>query len=153
MYNYSGILYKLIAPCGMIFLGGIVILLLNNFWEKKHDDFEKKKIRNACIILGVGVIASLFFLVDIVNPKVESYTGYFVREYRDSRVSPPLPYTFAYVFSDDSSNPNQTYHIDIFSKEEIYPEDFIEGQWYTIYYVELIDSYTIVGVEKYAPSS
>ena len=61
MYNYGGILYKLIAPCGILFWGGIIILLLNNFWKKKHDDSEKKSIRNACIILGVGVIASLFF--------------------------------------------------------------------------------------------
>ena len=93
------------------------------------------------------------FLVDIVNPKVESYTGYFVEEYRDSRVSPPLPYTFAYVFCDGSSNPKPIYHMDVFSKREIYPEDFIEGQWYTIYYVDLIDSDAIVGVEEYVPSS
>ncbi|MBE6882049.1 MAG: hypothetical protein E7489_03500 [Ruminococcaceae bacterium] len=152
-YNYSGILYKLIAPCGIFFWGGIVILLLNKFWEKKHDDSEKKSIRNACIILGVGVIASLLFLVDIVNPKVESYTGYFVEEYRDSQVSPPLPYTFAYVFCDGSSNPKPIFNLDIFSKKEIYPEDFVENQWYTIYYVDLIDSSTIVAVEEYIQNS
>ena len=121
--------------------------------EKKHDDSEKKSIRNACIILGVGVIASLLFLVDIVNPKVESYTGYFVREYRDSQVSPPLPYTFAYVFCDGSSNPKPIFNLDIFSKKEIYPEDFVENQWYTIYYVDLIDSSTIVAVEEYIQNS
>ncbi|MBR5310698.1 MAG: hypothetical protein IKU42_06225 [Oscillospiraceae bacterium] len=153
MYNYSGILYKLVAPCGIIFLGGIIILVLNSFWKKKHDDSEKKSIRNAYIILGVGVISSLLFLVDIVSPKVESYTGYFVREYRDSGVSPPLPYTYAYVFCDGSSSPKPTYHMDVFSKREIYPEDFIEGQWYTIYYVDLIDSNAIVAVEEYIPDS
>ena len=42
MYNFSGILYKLIAPCGILFLGGIVILLLNNFWKKSMMILKKR---------------------------------------------------------------------------------------------------------------
>lgn len=152
-YNYSGIIYKLIAPCGIFLLFGIVLLLLNGFWKKKHTEFEKKRIRDAFISLGIWIFASTYFLIVLVSPKVESYTGYFVEEYRDSRVSPPLPYTFAYVFCDGSSNPKPIYHMDVFSKREIYPEDFIEGQWYTIYYVDLIDSDAIVAVDEYTPSS
>ena len=41
-YDYSGILYKLIAPCGIFFGGGIVILLLNKFWKKSMMILKKR---------------------------------------------------------------------------------------------------------------
>lgn len=154
-YNYSGILYKLIAPSGIIILQGIFLLFLSDFWKnsKKRKKEQNKNIRAAYIVICIGVVSLLLFSIDLVNPKVESYTGYFVEEYRDSQVSPPLPYTFAYVFCDGSSNPKPIFNLDIFSKKEIYPEDFVENQWYTIYYVDLIDSSTIVAVEEYIQNS
>ena len=73
-----------------------------------------------------------------------SYTGEFIETHRNSRVAPPLPFTDEYVFWDGEGK-RQVFYLDIFSKKEIFPYEFVSDQKYTIYFDEFTN--VIVNIE------
>lgn len=151
MYNVDGIIYRIFAVGGIIFLLFVGCFFIVKPWtikSEKEKNKRRKKILEM-ITLTVGLIWAVcticFYSYKSFNPKIESYTGAFVREYRDSTVAPPLPFTSAYVF-DGYKGKDRRFYIDSSSKKAIYPEDFSEGKMYIIYYEK--DTKIIVGVEE-----
>jgi len=134
MYCFSGIWFRIVA-CGAFFLlGGIVFLLLSKFWNasliiKKH--FFKGLI---ITLFAVGYILYHVFL--LVSPSISYATGRLVESRRDSRVAPPWPVTWAYVF-DTGDDVKQRYYIDSFSKHKIFPTEVLNSNSvYRVYYEE-----------------
>ena len=89
------------------------------------------------VCLGLVYVSRIFF------PDVSSYTGVFIETNRNSRVAPPLPVTYEYVFWDGEGK-RQVFYLDIFSKEEIFPYEFASNQQYTIYFDEFTNVITRV---------
>ena len=85
-------------------------------------------------ILIVGISFTLYYLIIAINPTPVEYVGTFQYQQRNSRVAPPLPVTFEYIFSDDENEYKQIFYMDAFSKEKIFSEDLEQGVTYKIYY-------------------
>ena len=142
MYNFSGIFYRIWGVCGFLFALGIVLIFLEKPWAK---NFCITNCKTGLIAIAFSVCLSLLYLSRIVFPNVSSYTGSFVEEHRNSRVAPPLPVTTEYIFWDGNGK-RQVFYLDIFSKEKIFPNDFIPTHEYTVYFDEFTN--VIVKVEE-----
>lgn len=81
----------------------------------------------------LAVCLSAIYLVRIVNPSVSTYTGQFVETHRNSRVAPPLPVTYEYIFWNGEGQKKAVY-LDAFSKKKVYPCEFVKGQSYEVYF-------------------
>lgn len=143
MYNISGIVYRIFAFALVILLLGVIVICMGKFWNK-----EKRKIKD--IILGSGIIAFSIFLIifytyKAFNPTVKYHEGYLTSEYRDSTVAPPLPFTYAYVFSTNTGD-KPIFYLDSFSKNVIFADDFSQDIKYRIYYEE--DTHIILRVDE-----
>lgn len=140
MYNYAGIEYRLWAECGSFFMLGIICSLWGKPWK---NGLKKNYIGPLCILMSLLLFAEYAYVY--CSKDVTSYTGEFVKSSRNSRVAPPLPFTDQYNFDDGLGW--EEYYLDIFSKKEIWPEDFVPGEEYIVYY----DKHTkvIVKIEKY----
>lgn len=142
MYNFAGIYYRLWAVFGFFLAGSIVLALIEKPWKEK---FTLKKYRYAIVCILCTAIVGTEYISIITSPDIRSYSGEFINEKRNSRVAPPLPFTKEYVFWDGEGLKN-VYYLDVFSKREIYPNPFVKGEEYLIYYEE--KSKIIVSVEK-----
>lgn len=142
MYTFSGIVYRIWAVAVIFFLIGVGCIVRSRIGKM---DFDKE----CCLIGTFGVLFGIFlaicYTMYIVFPNVNSFHGVFYKEYSNSRVAPPLPFTIEYNFYDDSSEIRVCY-LDVFSKKEIIPEGFILDEEYIIYYEA--NTKVIVGVEK-----
>ena len=58
-------------------------------------------------------------------------------------MAPPLPFTDEYVFWNGEGK-RQVFYLDIFSKKEIFPNEFVSDQKYTIYFDEFTNVITKV---------
>ena len=142
-YNTSGIVYRIFAVYGIIFILGIVCLLLSKFSKNTPKKTE----------FIIAVIMILFSLVNIgthiyraVHPSVLINEGCFIEEYRDSREAPPLPFTYKYVFTSSTSDKKQAFYLDTFSKKNICPDGFLTEEGYRIFYEK--NTNIILKVEK-----
>lgn len=130
MYNFSGIIYRIWAVCGILFALGIVCLLFERPWKK---GFKIRNIRYSIVAISVAVCLGLIYLSRVISPGVSSYTGEFVISRRNSSEAPPLPFTNEFVFWNGEGK-KQKFYLDTFSKKEIITNEFQKGQQYTIYY-------------------
>lgn len=143
MYNYNGIVFRILAVGGIIFCIGLFLLILCLI--KKPSTHLFKSILPSIAIIAFSLLYCGYMVYVLINPSIKLHTGYFSRQYRDPRVAPPLPVTFAYVFSNgDSLKP--TFYLDNFSKKSIYSKNFDPNIMYKIYYEERTD--IIIKVEE-----
>ena len=141
MYNYSGIIYRLLSPCGIVLALGILHILLTFNLERKLNFHNCK---TGILIIFASICFTLIHLYNIMYPDVKEYTGEFLYEHRNSRTAPPLPFTMEYIFWNGEGY-KYGFYLDIFSMKEIYPEGFTVCQKYTIYYEDATN--VIIGVE------
>lgn len=132
MNNFSGLIYRIRWSYLPLLLLGIALVMLDRPWK-----------RGLKLSFWIGVSLILFeticiiaIVIRIMNPVVDSYEGAFVREYRDSRVAPPLPFTDAYVF-DNGVEKKSTFYLDVFSKEKVFDCELIDGGYYYVFYDRL----------------
>jgi hypothetical protein len=119
---------------------GIASLLSSKFWKP-----QSRKLSSVIIAICITLYAISYisvFSVKAVNPVIASCEGYFVREYRDSSKG---PFTYSFVF-DDGVGADKRFHLDSFSKKDIFSDDFIEGEMYQIIYEK--DTRIILRVEQ-----
>ncbi len=141
MFNFSGIWYRIWGVSGVILILGVVCILFRRPWAKK---VKIKDFKLELIIIAFSICLGLTYVSRIVFPDVSSYTGEFIESHRNSRVAPPLPLTSEYVFWDGEGK-RQVFYLDVFSKKEIHPYEFLSGYKYTIYFDEFTN--VIVRVE------
>lgn len=129
MYDLSGLYYKAIVD-GLVFgLGGISFVIGSRFWNA-----EKKKIKElfigliCCFICIISIGYNYYVINDL---KISVHEGVFIRQNRES------PYLFReeYCFSNEKGL-NPIFYLDIFSKKDVYPEDFEKDVRYTIHFEE-----------------
>lgn len=140
MYNFSGVLYRVWGVCGVILALGIVCILVEKPWEK---NVKIQDCKLGLIISAVAICLGLIYVSRVVFPGVSSYTGEFIETQRNSRVAPPLPFTDEYVFWNGEGK-RRVFYLDIFSKKEIFPYEFVSDQKYTIYFDEFTNVITKV---------
>ena len=151
MCDFSGLEYRIFSV-GIIslFCGLICFIMSLIFKKRKSSESGSKKDSVKAVILGllfvfISVTYSGYHIFKIHQPVVCVHEGYFIEERRNSRVAPPLPFTMQYTFTNDNQ-PNCKFYLDVFSKREIYDEEFEKNANYRIYYEE--DTDIIVKVEK-----
>ena len=132
MYDFSGVLYRIWGVCGILLVLGVVCILLEKPWSKK---FKIKNCIAGLLLIAFAISLSSIYLSRIVFPDVSSYTGEFIESHRNSRVAPPLPLTKEYVFWNGEGK-RKVLYLDVLSKKEICPYEFVSGQKYTIYFDE-----------------
>ena len=142
MHNFSGIFYRIWGVCGIILILGIVCILFEMPWAKKSS-FQDCKL--GLILIAFAVCLSIVYASRILVPDISSYTGEFIETRRNSRVAPPLPLTFEYVFWNGEGK-KQVFYLDIFSSKEIIPYEFESGQKYIVYFDEFTNIITKVQV-------
>ena len=140
MYNFSGVMYRIWGVCGVILMLGFVCLLFERPWKKS---FKIQNCKLGLIMIAFSVCLGLIYVSRIVFPDVSSYTGEFVESRRNSRVAPPLPVTYEYVFWNGEGKRHVLY-LDIFSKKEIFPSELESGQKYIVYFDEFTNVITKV---------
>ena len=143
--NISGIVYQLLASHLLVLTIGIFLLFKTFFLGKKTN---KKKWIGACIFDLVLTLIMLGFTirttVAVYDPEVLYHEGYFLEEHATVH-NGPLPFTWRYTFSNDSGK-RPIFYLDTFSRKEIVPDGFKQGEKYRICY----DDYSniILKVEK-----
>lgn len=141
MFSFSGILYRIWGVCGIILILGVVCILLEKPWKKS---VKMKDYKLGLIAILFAICLSTIYASRIVCPDISIYTGEFIESHRNSRVAPPLPFTDEYVFWNGEGK-KQVFYLDIFSKDKIFPYDFVNDLKYTIYFDEFTN--IIVKVE------
>lgn len=154
MYDLSGLEYRLFSVglislfCGLVCF--IISIHSNNIKRIQNKSTKKSHFNKEATILGVlfvciSLIYSGYYIFKIHQPIVCIHEGYFVEEYRNSRVAPPLPFTVQYTFTNNNQS-NRKFYLDVFSKSKIYDKEFEKNSKYLIYYEE--DTNIIVKVDK-----
>ena len=141
MYRLDGLLYRVFCVGGIILIVSVILLLLSKFWDKRR--LNRSDLRIAIFGIVLSLIYCGAYVYKIINPDILAYQGYFEEAYRDSRVAPPIPATYAYVFSNNESK--KDFYLDSFSKKNIIKQDFKKGDIYCVYYEK--GSRIIVGIE------
>lgn len=101
MYRLDGLLYRVFCVGGIILIVSVILLLLSKFWDKRR--LNRSDLRIAIFGIVLSLIYCGAYVYKIINPDILAYQGYFEEAYRDSRVAPPIPATYAYVFSNNES--------------------------------------------------
>lgn len=141
MFNFSGILYRVWGVSGVVLLLGVICICIDRPWR---NGFSLQKQRLGVILIAVSLGLAFIYGSRIISPSVSSYTGEFVESHRNSRVAPPLPLTYEYVFWNGSGK-KPVFYLDTLSAEKIILWELEPGQMYTIFYDELTN--IIVKVE------
>ena len=118
MLCFSGIWYRLISTGAFFLLCGIFILAYSK--REQKPNIQRKKLLAGIFTTCFAVVHIAYHAFLLICPSVSETTGVFIDSRRDGRASPPLPFTWAYVFDTDASL-NQRYYIDSFSKQQIFP--------------------------------
>ncbi len=142
MYNLNGLIFRIWGVGGILFAFSLILLACSRFWNPLKCN--KAELIAAVLGIAIALVYGGIYCKKIQNPSIISHEGYFEREYRDSTEAPPLPVTFAYVFS-NNGQPKLTFYLDAFSRKKIFNCDFEKGVLYRIYYEE--SSHIIVNVE------
>ena len=143
MYNFSGILYRMFSTFGLMFIMAIIIILFEKPWSKSFQFNKNCKFAIVAIIIAVASV--IFYISLIVSPNVMSYTGEYIESNRTSSYSSILPFNDKYVFW-NGEGLKPVFYLDIFSKKEICPNGFEEGNRYTVFYEE--ETKIIVGIKE-----
>lgn len=133
MYLFSGIVYRTWAVCGILFLLGLVLIFFEEPWKEKG---RLKKCKIGILLCVAATCLCLFYVSRIIFPNILSYTGELLRCNRNSRVAPPLPFTYEYVIWDGEGK-KQVYYLDAFSQKKLFLSEPKEGEYYTVYYDSL----------------
>ena len=133
MYNFSGVLFRIWGVCGAILLLGVICILLEKPWIKR---IRIRDCKLGLIIIVFAIFLSLIYVSRIAFPHVLSYTGEFLETHRNSRVAPPLPVTYEYIFWNGEGK-KHVFYLDVFAKKMMFPYEFVRDQKYTIYYDKL----------------
>lgn len=141
MYNFSGVFFRIWGVCGIVLALGVGCILLEKPWAKS---FRLQNCKLGLIMVVFAIALGAIYATRILFPNVSSYTGEFVESNRNTRVAPPLPVTYEYVFWNGEGN-RQVYYLDVFSKRDLFPCEFKNGGKYTIYFDEFTN--VIVKVE------
>lgn len=147
MYDFSGILYRILSTFGLMLLIAIIIILFEKPWSKS---FELKNCKFAIVTIIIAVSSTIFYAFLIVSPNVSTYTGKYVDSSRTFSYASPLPFNYKHVFWNGEGK-KPMFYLDTFSKEKICPNGFEEGNIYTVYYDEWTN--IIVGVEDIGEGS
>lgn len=139
MYNLGGIYYEMKSNTVLLALCGIVSLLLSRCWNLEKRNMKEMAIGIVCALLAIGSIAYYSYIIQ--NPKLSIHEGYFFSEHRVNRHILKMEYSFT---NEDGLKP--VFYLDVFTKKEIFSEDFDSSQKYRIFYEEKTDM--IVRVEK-----
>ena len=138
MYDFSGIYYGFIRT--VIIFGVVAIIFLVESRFGLNPEKRKEWIVGViCIFLLVGTIGYHLFIIHSGNISV--HEGEFVKENRSSVYLTEREYCFT-----NGTELKPVFCLDIFSKKRIYPDDFVKGRKYRIYYTEIGD--VIVKVEE-----
>ena len=109
---------------------GLFLTILGIKSRKKKQKYIDYNIGLASMIIA-GLLA-LLMTFRIINPKVESFTGYY-RYYHRNNDPPAFPFSYEYYF-EGADGIKKDYHLDIFTKKKQGIKDFEPGKEYTIYY-------------------
>ncbi len=142
MYHFSGIIYRIWAVGGIIFLLGLILICFEKPWKEKRGI---KKYKAGIFLCIAAMCFVLFYASRIVFPNISSYSGELIKCNRNSRVAPPLPFTYEYVIWNGEGK-KQVFYIDSFSQKDLFILEPKEGEHYTIYYDSLTN--IIVKVER-----
>lgn len=134
MYCYDGILYRIWAVCGVMFLLGVICILIEKPWR---DTFRMRNCSIGILLLACSIFSGIVYISRIAYPQVLYYEGEFVEENRNSRVAKPLPLTQEYIFSNENDEKNQAFYLDGISGKKILPTGFSRRQTYRVYYDKL----------------
>lgn len=126
---------------------GIACLLVSNIGK---EDFKKDVCIAGILCVIGGIVFGIDYASSLLSPEVRSFQGVFFQSCRNSRVAPPLPFTWEYSFCSSDGSKILVY-LDTFTMKEIIPEDFTLNEEYIVYYEE--DTKVIVGVEKVTPEA
>lgn len=130
VFNYGGMVYRVWAFCGVFLVLGLLCLMIS--WHKKPKCNKEGVLVGALMIL-FALGSGMHYCNCLINPEVQRVTAVFLQAERNSRVAPPLPFTMEYQFTSDKL---YGIYLDVFAKKEIFPDNFVEGHEYTIYYEE-----------------
>lgn len=133
MICFDGIIYRIWGVCGCIFLIGVLCILIEKPWK---NQFTLERFGLGIFIIGIAFSLGIFYLSRIISPSINYFDGMFVSENRNSTIAPPLPLTYEYIFSTQEEKDPVVY-IDVISKKNVFPEKFVEGNHYRIYFDEL----------------
>lgn len=139
MYDLSGLYYQM-KTSGLVFgLVGILFIICSRFWILEKRNIKELLIGVTCCLLCV---CSLGYHLYVINDlKVSIHEGFFIEEHREN----PYLFRIEYCFSNEGGL-KPLFYLDIFSKKNIYPNEFEEGAMYRIYYEQKTD--VILKVEK-----
>lgn len=143
MFNYSGLIYRIWGVAGIIAVVGLIGILTARPWRKK---FKISTIIIDLVFIAFAICLGLAYYSSILFPNISSYTGEFITMNRNSRVAPPLPVTYEYIFW-DGEGIKPKFYLDTFSKNKIYPYEFEVGKKYTVYFDEFTSIIVRIEVE------
>lgn len=134
MYNFSGIWFRIWGVDGVVLILEIVVILIK-ILPKKNIKLKEciKECKMELFAIVFAIVMGLSDASGIWSPDVLSYTGKFVVSHTNSRVAPPLPVTYEYVFWNGEGE-RRILYLDVFSMKEIFPYEFVRDQEYTIYF-------------------
>ena len=134
--NYGGVIYQALSVGGLLLLAA-AILGVWTYTDRRKNAAKagKNKVkRNFVIALICGILGAVYMCVLLVFaavPSVDSLRGSFVEQRRTSR-GVVLPFTYEYVFENEDKK--TVLRLDAFSKKAVFPDDFLEGRDYCVYY-------------------
>lgn len=129
MYNFGGIYYQMKSNVSSFVIVGIILFLLSRCWSKAHRNLKEMLLGILCIILAISSI--IYYTMVLNNPEISTYEGYYVKEHRVYKRLLEKEYIF---FNGEGLKP--VFYLDIFTKKEIFPEDFDSKKLYRIFYEE-----------------
>ena len=131
MYNYSGIVYRIWGMGGVICAVGIILLILSFLF--KVDELRKRAFIVGVVFSILGLGLAFEYSSILRNPEIQMFEGSFLEEHSNSRVAPPLPLTWEYIFK-DKDGASSTFYLDTFSLKDIVDESFVNNSLYRVYY-------------------
>lgn len=142
MFFYGGIIYRIWAVSGVMFLLGVVCIAIEKPWSKP---FRIQNYTVGILLLIFSLLSCTFYVSRVISPHIQCYEGEFIGENRDPRVAPPLPLTYKFVFS-NGDNKDQPFYLDVISRRKIIPSGFSPHKTYRVFYDGL--TLIIVKVEE-----
>lgn len=128
MNNYSGIVYRIGAFAGPIFILGLVLVFIA---LKRPLPEKKSEMLFAVVVIAVSILLGGFYVYKSIHPTILCHKGYIV----EVRRYPKVPFTDAYVFSNEDDD-KPIFYLDSFSKKDILTNEFLPGVEYQIFYEE-----------------
>ena len=132
MYNYNGIIFRMLVDGSIWLLLGLICIAIDRHSSRKKISFH------SWIVIVLAICTYCYFGSIAINPAIETHEGYLTREYRKGGFG-----TMAYTFT--APGDDLTFYLDFNSKKQIHPDKMSNNVKYRIYY----EAHTriIVGLE------